>query len=125
MEAATHGEPCDLLLQRYDLGREDGEAADKSMKPLSLQVGQRRAIPNLTVGNLCQALEENHTQAKRESREIFRCHMFVGLSIDGVTIHSRRFLTVDVTHPISSIEPFTYDFFDRSSMTITDFLSLS
>jgi hypothetical protein len=32
MDAATHGELRDLLLQAYDLGWEDGEAADSSMK---------------------------------------------------------------------------------------------
>ena len=122
MEAATNGELRELLLQAYDLGWEDREAADKSVKHLSLDDARRRAIPNLTVSNLCQALEENHTRTRRELLEIFRCYMFVGLSIDGVTIHSRKFLNFDVTNPISSIVPFTYDFLDQSTMTTNEFV---
>jgi hypothetical protein len=94
IEAAIHAELRDLLFQADDLGREDGEAANKSMKRSSLENARRRAIPNLTVDNLCQALEEDRTQTKRELVEIFRCSVFVGLFIDGVTIHSRKFLNL-------------------------------
>jgi hypothetical protein len=92
------------------------------MKRLSLEDARRRAIRNLTVGNLCQALDENHVRTKRELLEIFRCDRFVCLSIHGVTIYSRKFLNFDVTNPISSIAPLTSDFLGRSSMTTSDFI---
>jgi hypothetical protein len=122
MEAATHGELRDLRLQAYDLGRDDREAAEKSMKRLSLEDARRRVMANFTVGNLCQALEQNHTQTKRGSLEIFRCYMFVGLSIDGVTIHSCKFLNFDITNPISSLAPFRDDFLDCTWMTTSNFV---
>jgi hypothetical protein len=122
MEATTQGGPRDPLLQAYDLDRENGEAPDESMKCLSLEDAGRRVTPNLTVGNCCQALEENHTQTKRAFPDIFRCDMFVGSSIDEVTIPSCKFLNFDVINPISSVAPFTDDFLDRSSMTTSDFV---
>jgi hypothetical protein len=95
MEAVTNGEPRELLFQAYDLGWDNREAAERTMKRLSAEDARRRAIPNLTISNLYHALEENHARTRKELLEIFRCYMFVGLSIDDVTIHSRKFLNFD------------------------------
>jgi hypothetical protein len=48
--------------------------------------------------------------------------MFVGLPIDGVTIHSRKVLNFNATNPMSSIAAFTSDFLDWSSMATSDFV---
>jgi hypothetical protein len=48
--------------------------------------------------------------------------MIGGLLIDSLTIHSHKFLNSDVTNPSSSIEPFTYNFWGPSSMTMSDFV---
>jgi hypothetical protein len=110
MEGVTQGGLHELLVQAYNLGWTDREASDGSTKRLSLEDGRGEAIPTLTADKLCPALEENHYRTRSELLQIFRSYPFVGLSIDGVTIHSRKFLNFDVTNPISSIKSFTSDF---------------
>jgi hypothetical protein len=56
MEAVTNGELRELLLQVYNLGWEDREAAETIMKRLSLEDARRRAISNLPTSNLFDPL---------------------------------------------------------------------
>jgi hypothetical protein len=107
-------------IQADNLGWEDRETAD-SFQRLSLEDAQRRAIPNLTASNLSEAWEEHDTRRRKEVLERFRYYMFVGLYIDDMTIHCCKFFSFDVTNPISSLVPFTYDFLDQSAMTGNDF----
>jgi hypothetical protein len=76
----------------------------------------------LTQPLLGTALNTAAGSTRAELMEIFRQYLYVGLSIDGVTIKSRSFLSIDVVNPISDTLPFTYDFLDKRMFQTVDFV---
>jgi hypothetical protein len=63
-------------------------------------------------------------QSRKELLGTFSQYKYIGLSIDGVAISTRKFLNVDIVNPVSRTCPFTYDFLTTSDMDTPTFVRL-
>jgi hypothetical protein len=79
-------------------------------------------IPAMDPGAINQALTARCAQSRAELLGIFCQYKHVGVSIDGVTMESRKFLNIDIVNPISETLPFTYDFLQENSFDTTTFV---
>jgi hypothetical protein len=75
----------------------------QTMNPLAI---------NPTLNVLCAC-------SRAELVSIFNQYKYVGVSIDGVMIKSRKFLNINIINPISDTLPFTYDFFQDNTLDTT------
>jgi hypothetical protein len=82
----------------------------------------RHKIPKLNPSLLRAALSKVCAETRLKVIGIFAEYPFVGITIDGVTIHSRHFLNVDIVHPVSQTAPFTFDFLEQSSYRTHEFV---
>jgi hypothetical protein len=103
------------------LSLQDGNARVSS-PPDQMNQMCRRSIPKLTAPLLRAAFSKVCDVTRSNVLRIFREYPFVGLTIDGVTIHSRHFLNVDVVHPFSRTKPFTFGFLDETAYTTIQFV---
>jgi hypothetical protein len=69
-------------------------------------------------------MEKVAQQSRAELLHIFSQYKYIGLSIDGVAIQTRKFLNVDVVHPVSKTCPFTYDFLTTGDLDTFHFVCL-
>jgi hypothetical protein len=63
-------------------------------------------------------------QSRKELLGTFSQCKYIGLSIDGVAISTRKFLNVDIVNPVSRTCPFTHDFLTTSDLETPTFVNL-
>jgi hypothetical protein len=111
-----------LLIATYLSGwRDCSTRAPRQTEEQSAREAANRVIPRFTTRLVTRALDSVYQQQRSELVSIFREYPYVGLSIDGATIKSRKFLNVDIVNPVSNTLPSTYDFLENTSFTATQF----
>jgi hypothetical protein len=109
-----------LLQHAFELGWQS--RADSTNRGVLLDQIIKTMIPSMNPDTINKALNTAHKHSRSELVDIFSQYKYVGLSIDGVTIKSRKFLNIDVVNPISDTLPFTYDFFQNNSFDTVTFV---
>jgi hypothetical protein len=79
-------------------------------------------VPNINPQSINHALITEFDHSRCELIHIFRQYKYVGISIDGVTIKSRKFLNIDIVNSTSDTLPFTYNFFEDNSFDTNTFV---
>jgi hypothetical protein len=120
VNAACSGGLRSLLVKAF----EDGwEAREKSGLPKAQAT--RAAIPSFCPATISDSFSAVSAETNQALIRIFRQYKYVGLSIDGITIKNRKFLNLDIVHPISGPTTFTYDFLDENTFTTATFVAKS
>jgi hypothetical protein len=111
-----------LLISAYLTGWRESLIHDPDRRnDICAREAANRAIPRFSSAMMTHALDIVYREQRSELIAIFKEYPYVGLSIDGVTIRSRKFLNVDVVNPVSSTLPFTYDFLENTTFTAIQF----
>jgi hypothetical protein len=120
--AVHRGDMRSLLESVFRAGWNAAKAPVDPKSPLTLEDAMRKQIPSCDRARLSLALQHVNKRERACLIGIFKDYIYLGLSIDGVSITKRRFLNIDVVCAISDTLPFTYDFLLRSSFTTRAFV---
>jgi hypothetical protein len=109
-----------LIKHAFELGWQHHSNNISTSIPMDIVI--KNIIPSLSPGTVNQALNQVYRESRSDLISIFNQYKYVSISIDGVSIKSRKFLNIDIVNPISKVAPFTYDFFEENSFDTDRFV---